>query len=188
MIRKLGLAAIALVAMSTTSQAAPIVGTGSFGVLGPTADTALIGLGTTFSFGFVGWGGGTGDLAAVAPLMTPIVASTITATVGTLSSWTAPFGSFIGSVTTATASGPTNNRIVDLFLQGTFTPAGSLASFDPGPMNMTWSATQTGGPGSAVSVSWTIASAATPVPQPGSLALLGLGLGALGFASRRRAG
>lgn len=186
-------AAAAAMCVTVAAQAAPIVGTGSFGSLGVTAvpgsgNGEVIGVGSTFNFAFVGWGGGTGDLAAV-PVMTVIGTAPITASLAAPVAFNIPgWGSFAGSVTQASQQGPAANRIVDLFALGTFTP--TFGGFTPGPMSMTWSATQTGpvNPNQqrAISVSWTIASPPVPIPEPMSLALVGAGLLGAGLASRRR--
>lgn len=184
-------ATVAGVAMmaSSAAMAAPITATGSATMLGVTSSTALIAVGTVFGsvvpMNNSIWAGGTGNLApANVPIGSFLTTAGFTASVGQAFSFSGAFGSFSGLITSATASGPLTNRIVDIFALGTFTPAGVLASFDAGPMSVTLSATQTGGPNSQASISYTLASPPAEVSEPASLALLGAGL--LGLAAIRR--
>jgi len=181
-------------AASQTAQAAPIIATGSVAVLGVSYNPAgLIGTGTTFTFAFSLFSGGTGDLMPPPgpgpALGSPLTTAAITATVGTPVSFSAPWGSFAGNVTQADDEGDALNRVVDVIALGTFTPMAGppdLSGFDPGPMSLTFSATQTGGPNSSVSASYSIASPPSVVPEPLSMTLLGLGLAGSAFVARRR--
>ena len=65
-------------------------------------------------------------------------------------------------------------------------PAGS--GFVDAPVSLTLSATQDGGPGNTITVSFTNATTSvTPsIPEPSTWVMMGLGFGALGFAGFRR--
>lgn len=179
---------------SQAVQAAPIVGTGSVSVVGVTGTPpGLIGVDTTFSFTLSLWSGGSGEFTPVedelGPGLIPLVTQSITATVGTPVSFIADWGTFVGTVTQASASGPTSNRVVDVFALGTFTPdvgPPDLSGYTPGPMSLTFSATQTGGADGSISASYTIASPPADVPEPLTMSLFGLGLVGSAVAARRR--
>lgn len=176
-------------AMGQTAQAAPISATGSVGIIGvSSAPAGSIDLGTTFTFTFSLFSGGTGDLAIV-PVGSNLVTATITATNGSPVSFDAAWGDFVGTVTVTSSTGPATNRVVSVFALGTFTPQAGppdLTSFDPGPMSLTFSATQTGGPTGSVSASYTIASPPADVPEPMTMTLFGLGMLGSAVAARRR--
>ena len=188
------LAGAAALSLATAAQAAPINATGSVSMIGISSSTATIGINTTFTNVINSiLGGATGDLV-------PVIGSfgttdPVTATTGSAVSFAFAFGTFSGTVSAGgvSASGPVTNRVVDVFALGTFTPLGVLAGFDAGPMSATFSFTQTGGPGSAVSGSFSIASPPAPpppppgVPAPAALALFGMGLAGLGLLARRKA-
>jgi hypothetical protein len=180
----------ASLAFASAAHALPINGTGSVALLGVTAAPAtLIDVNTTFSFVSSAWAGGANDLGGVA-INTPLITSPLTATVGSAASFTANWGTFSGSVTTVQVQGSNNNRTVSFYALGDFTPLSgppNLSMFTPGPMSLTFSATQTGGATGSISASYTIASPPAVVPEPGALSLVGLALAGAAFASRRRA-
>lgn len=189
MFRSLLTGSVAAVAMmaATAASAAPINGTGSVTLLGVTSSLALLDVGTVIGSSTPApnsiFAGGTGDLNLVFDFMNT---TPFTASVGSAFSFAAAFGTFTGTIQLASASGPTQSRTLDVYALGTFTPLGVLSSFSAGAMSVTLSATQTGGAGSQVSVSYTIASPPAPptVSEPATLALLGAGL--LGLAAIRR--
>lgn len=74
-----------------------------------------------------------------------------------------------------------DQRIPD-FLELTGHGTVSITGFDPTPFVWALSLDQAGTLSAALSMS----NAPKPVPEPGTLALLGLGLAGMGFASRRR--
>jgi len=190
-IRKILLGTVAAAAMSVSAQAAPVNATGGVGIFAPTStNLPSIAVGSVFNFGslfgFEGSLTGLGDLASVTPVGALI--PSITASNGSAISFSSAVGSFLGTVSFVSASGPTTSRVLEAYALGTFTPAGSLSAFSAGPMSITFSATQSALNG-AVSASFSLASPPSPppgVPAPAALALFGLALAGLGVAARAR--
>jgi hypothetical protein len=103
-------------------------------------------------------------------------------------SWTGSQGAFTETLTTvqAVARNPNIPDSIGLTLLGTVTgPLGS--GFVDTPISFTLSATQDGGPGNTITVSFTNATGIAPsIPEPSTWVMMALGFGALGYAGLRR--
>lgn len=184
--KKLAIATItAIGVMGGTAHAAIAEGTGAIALLGITAipsDTIMGG--TTFDALISLFGGGTGAFANV-PILTPFSHLRVTAQAGSVLDFSSSFGTFAGLVTSAETTGLPTNRVVNVIAVGRFTPMGMMSGFDPGPMSVSFSATQTGR-SSAISASYSFWSAASVVPEVATYATMLAGLGVLGAVVRRR--
>ena len=104
-------------------------------------------------------------------------------------SWTGSQGAFTETLTTVkeVARNPSSLNSIAVTLLGTVTgPPGS--GFVDTPVSLTLSATQDGGPGNIITVSFTNATTSvTPsIPEPSTWVMMALGFGALGYAGLRR--
>jgi PEP-CTERM motif len=103
-------------------------------------------------------------------------------------SWTGSQGAFTETLTTVkeVARDPTIPDSIGVTLLGMVTgPPGS--GFVDTPVSLTLSATQDGGQGNTITVSFTNASGVTPsIPESSTWVMMALGFGALGYAAFRR--
>jgi hypothetical protein len=104
-------------------------------------------------------------------------------------SWTGSQGAFTETLTSVTevARNPSIPDSIGVTLLGTVTgPPGS--GFVDTPVSLTLSATQDGGPGNTITVSFTNATTSvTPsIPEPSTWVMMALGFGVLGYTGFRR--
>lgn len=178
-------AATVAVAAPTAASAATIVGTLAGAIFGISSSTPSIGSGSTFTNSATLVSDTKGDFTTIGQF-TLANLSSVTATVGSVVNLTSAFGTFTGSIKTVDATSTGQSSVVSFYTLGTFTPKGSLASFDAGAASLTFSYTQTGGAGSAISGSYTLASPPAGVPEPATWGMLIAGAGMAGAAVRRR--
>jgi PEP-CTERM motif len=203
LIAALGAAVIAMLGASSAAQAGTIdfgvVGIG--GTIGNTGtdleeSTAIDLDESTLFVSGVGPGDESGLAAfdtvsvfAPSPPDTNIIFGTSPLVPEVVLSWTGSNGAFTETLTTVkeVARNPNSPDSIGVTLLGTVTgPAGS--GFVDAPVSLTLSATQDGGPGNTITVSFTNAttSVSPSIPEPSTWVMMGLGFGALGFAGFRR--
>ena len=178
-------AATAAVAAPSAASAATIVGTLAGALFGVTSSTPVIGSGTAFGSSTSLVSSTQGDFTAV-PNFTFATLGSLKASNGSPITLSSSFGSFTGTVTSVNANTSGLSSVVSFYTLGTFTPAGSLSAFSTGAASLTFSFTQTGGAGSAVSGSYTLASPPAGVPEPATWGMMIAGAGMAGAAVRRR--
>jgi hypothetical protein len=178
--------------VGATANATPINGTDSISSLVVLSLGTHLTVGDSITLNNSLFGSGTGDLSLVPVGTTVTYVNPFTAAVGGTIAWSDANGdTFSGTISVATLQEPNPlQRALDLFAVGTFTPAGVLGAFTPGPMSETLALTETDAPTGGISFSGsaTIASppaAPPPAPEPGSLLILGGAVAGLGFVRRR---
>jgi hypothetical protein len=103
-------------------------------------------------------------------------------------SWTGSEGAFTETLTTVqeVARNPNSPDSIGLTLLGTVTGPPDSGFVDT-PVSFTLSATQDGGPGNTITVSFTNSTGVAPsIPEPSTWVMMALGFGALGYAGLRR--
>lgn len=184
---------LTLLAAATAAVAAPSVASAATTING-TLPVVLFDVGNTGGFAAGGTftnsaavvsGTGTGDFSPITSGAL-VELSAITATAGSAITFSSAFGSFVGTVKTYSASSSSLSSILSLYSVGTFTPTGKLASYAPGAASLTFTFNQTGGAGSAISGSYTLASPPSGVPEPATWGMMIAGAGMAGAAVRRR--
>ncbi|WP_294329795.1 PEPxxWA-CTERM sorting domain-containing protein [uncultured Sphingomonas sp.] len=184
---------LTLLAAATAAVAAPSVASAATTING-TLPVVQFNVGNTGGFAAGGTftntsavvsGTGTGDFSSITA-GAGVVLSSVTATVGSAISFSSAFGSFAGTVSSFNASTSPLSSVLSLYTVGTFTPTGTLAAFSPGAASLTFTFNQTGGAGSAISGSFTLASPPSGVPEPATWGMMIAGAGMAGAAVRRR--
>ena len=118
-----------------------------------------------------------GDALSISP--TDIIFSAVSAADPLTKSWTGTNGSFTETLTTVSSVDRTSPNAVTWDLTGTVTGG----AFHNVPVSMIIDATQSGGPGSVISVS---GSNSSVVPEPSTWVMMLLGFAGLGYAAARR--
>jgi hypothetical protein len=118
-----------------------------------------------------------GDALSISPM--DINFAAVSATDPVTKSWTGTNGSFTETLTTVSSVDRTSPNAVTWDLTGTVTGGG----FHNVPVSMIIDATQSGGPGTVISVSGTNSSA---IPEPSTWVMMALGFAGLGFLGYRK--
>jgi PEP-CTERM motif len=118
-----------------------------------------------------------GDAVSISP--TDIDFAAVSATDPVIKSWTGTNGSFTETLTTVSSVDRTSPNAITWDLTGTVTGG----AFHNVPVSMIIDATQSGGPGSVISVS---GSNSSVVPEPSTWVMMLLGFAGLGYAAARR--
>jgi hypothetical protein len=188
--KTIALAAVTAAVVSTSADAAPSIsmdGTFAASIIGISSNTPSIDLGSVLTnTNFTVVGSATGDLNGSTG--TFLTVTPFTATDGSAYSFTSTKGNFTGTLSDVLSAGPVSNRVLTAYALGTFTPAGTFASFAAGPASLTFSFTQNNANG-AISGGFTMSTppvAAPGVPEPAAWAMLIAGFGLTGAAMRRR--
>ncbi|MDE2181830.1 MAG: PEP-CTERM sorting domain-containing protein [Alphaproteobacteria bacterium] len=162
-----------------TSTKTDVTTTTSFVLTSPTPNDVFIGS-PSGSFAMISL---PSTLGATTPLtFTTAGASSFDFTDAGLGTFTATSVTFGGKTPSGKGESVTYSVVGTFTLGSDWKNAGAVLS-----ANETWSLTQTGGPGTSISMSATFASPASTVPEPATLTLLGAGLAGIGgFRLRRK--